>query len=72
MRWLMTSSDLNVNMTTFQIHNVELMSHFGDGYVWHVTVKCTGLAVNLDVHLVFVLLWQHHMLKDFSYNNFYV
>lgn len=52
----MTSSDLNVNMTTFQIHNVELMSHFGDGYVWHVTVKCTGLAVNLDVHLVFVLL----------------
>jgi hypothetical protein len=39
-----TSDDLIVNMITFQISKVQLVSHFGDGYVWHVPccdLECT-------------------------------
>jgi hypothetical protein len=39
------------------------VSHFVDGYVWHVSVKCDGCSVNLAVYFGFILLWQPNMQK---------
>lgn len=33
----------------FQIHKLNLVNHFNDGYVSHVLVKFTGHAVNLEI-----------------------
>jgi hypothetical protein len=32
--------------------------HIDHSYVWHVSVKCNGHAVNLDVYFGLILLWQ--------------
>jgi hypothetical protein len=40
------------------MHKVHLLSHFVDGYVWQVSVKCNSHAVNLDVYFGLILLWQ--------------
>jgi hypothetical protein len=59
MRWLVISNELNVSMTVFHIH--EVVSHFVDGNIWNVLVKCAYNAVNLDVYFGFILLWQPDM-----------
>jgi hypothetical protein len=37
------------------------VSHFGDGCVWHESVKCNGHAVNMNIYFGFILLWHPDM-----------
>jgi hypothetical protein len=37
------------------------VSHCGDGYVWNMSVKCNGSAVNFNVCFGFMLFWQPDM-----------
>jgi hypothetical protein len=51
---LVTSNDDLVNVNMFQIHMVQLVSHFADIFgMCHVVI--------LDVHFGFTLLWQPYM-----------